>query len=76
MAQNNVFNPTRIDTLNKTNYDTWRIQVQVILVKNDAWAYVQVGQGRQQGQVRHHSHDEPGPTEASVRMHNIQASLG
>ena len=40
MAQNNVFNSTRIDTLNKTNYDTWRIKVQAILVKNDAWAYV------------------------------------
>ena len=36
----NVFNSTRIDTLNKTNYDTWQIQVQAILIKNDAWTYV------------------------------------
>ena len=31
---------TRIETLNKENYDTWKLQMQAVLVKNDAWAYV------------------------------------
>lgn len=25
---------------NKDNYDTWKIQMEALLVKNDAWAYV------------------------------------
>lgn len=29
-----------IEPLNKDNYDTWKIQVQALLIKNDAWAYV------------------------------------
>ncbi|KAK9744324.1 protein of unknown function (DUF4219) [Popillia japonica] len=31
---------TRIETLSKDNYDTWKLQMQALLVKNDAWAYV------------------------------------
>ena len=31
---------TRIETLNKENYDTWKLHMQAVLVKNDAWAYV------------------------------------
>jgi len=27
---------TRIETLNKENYDTWKLQMQAVLVKNDA----------------------------------------
>jgi len=31
---------TRIEALSKENYDTWKLQMQAVLVKNDAWAYV------------------------------------
>ncbi|CAK9818809.1 Retrovirus-related Pol polyprotein from transposon TNT 1-94 [Anthophora quadrimaculata] len=30
----------RIEGLNKENYDTWKIQMRALLVKNDAWCYV------------------------------------
>jgi len=30
----------RIEALNKDDYDTWKLQMQALLVKNDAWAYV------------------------------------
>ena len=30
----------RIEALNKDNYDTWKLQMQALLVKNDAWTYV------------------------------------
>lgn len=30
----------RIETLNKDNYETWRIQMQALLIKNDSWNYV------------------------------------
>jgi len=30
----------RIEALSKDNYDTWKIQMQAMLVKNDAWDYV------------------------------------
>lgn len=30
----------RIETLNKENFDTWKLQMQALLIKNDAWAYV------------------------------------
>lgn len=30
----------RIELLNKENYDTWKIQMEALLVKNDAWNYV------------------------------------
>lgn len=33
-------NTVRIELLNKDNYDTWKIQMQAILIKNEAWAYV------------------------------------
>jgi hypothetical protein len=26
--------------LNKSNYDTWKIQVEALLIKNDTWSYV------------------------------------
>lgn len=29
----------RIEPLNKENYDTWRIQMEALLVKNDLWGY-------------------------------------
>ena len=31
---------TRIEALGKDNYDTWKLQMQAVLIKNDAWAYV------------------------------------
>lgn len=40
MATTNVVNSTRLETLSKDNYDTWRIQVEALLIKNDAWEYV------------------------------------
>lgn len=30
----------RIEPLNKENYDTWKIQVQALLIKNETWKYV------------------------------------
>lgn len=33
-------NVVRIETLNRVNYDTWKLQMQALLVKNDAWGYV------------------------------------
>lgn len=30
----------RIEALHKENYDTWKIQMEALLVKNDAWGYV------------------------------------
>ena len=30
----------RIEMLNKENFDTWKIQMEALLVKNDAWSYV------------------------------------
>lgn len=30
----------RIESLNKDNYDTWKIQMEALLIKNDAWNYV------------------------------------
>lgn len=30
----------RIEPLSKDNYDTWKMQMEAILVKNDAWEYV------------------------------------
>lgn len=36
MASSNV----RIELLNKENFDTWKIQMEALLVKNDAWSYV------------------------------------
>lgn len=30
----------RIEALGRENYDTWKLQVRALLVKNDAWGYV------------------------------------
>lgn len=30
----------RFETLSKENYDTWKIQMRAMLIKNDAWGYV------------------------------------
>lgn len=40
MAHTNTINSTRLETLTKDNYDTWMIQVEALLVKNDTWSYV------------------------------------
>jgi len=40
MASTSVVNSTRIELLTKQNYDTWRIQVEALLVKSDSWPYV------------------------------------
>ena len=31
---------TRIEVLNKDNYDTWKLQMEALLIKSDAWGYV------------------------------------
>ncbi|KOC69198.1 hypothetical protein WH47_07649 [Habropoda laboriosa] len=31
---------TRIEFLNKENFDTWKIQMEALFIKNDAWVYV------------------------------------
>jgi hypothetical protein len=33
-------NSTRFEMLNKSNYDTWKIQVEALLIRNDTWSYV------------------------------------
>lgn len=33
-------NLARIEILNKENYDRWKIQMEALLIKNDAWGYV------------------------------------
>lgn len=33
-------NTVRIELLNKENYDTWKIQMQALLTKNEAWTYM------------------------------------
>lgn len=33
-------NLARVEALNKGNYDTWRMQVEALLVKDDLWQYV------------------------------------
>jgi len=40
MAVANVAHSTRIEQLIKDNYDTWSVQVQALLIKNDVWGYV------------------------------------
>ncbi|KAL0842148.1 hypothetical protein ABMA28_014324, partial [Loxostege sticticalis] len=36
----NIMSTVRIENLGRENYDSWRIQVQAILIKNDLWDYV------------------------------------
>lgn len=36
----NSANISRIECLSKDNYDTWKIQMEALLIKNDAWVYV------------------------------------
>ncbi|KAG7188146.1 hypothetical protein KM043_013365 [Ampulex compressa] len=40
MSGTNTVNSTRIELLTKHNYDTWKIQVEAILVKSDSWPHV------------------------------------
>lgn len=40
MAHASIVNSTRIETLNRNNYDTWSIQVEALLIKADLWEYV------------------------------------
>ena len=40
MAQSMVVISNRVEILDKHKYDTWRIQMQAILIKNNAWPYV------------------------------------
>lgn len=35
-----IMNANRIEPLSKDNYDTWRLQIEALLIKNDAWGYV------------------------------------
>lgn len=36
----NTSSAIRFEQLNKENYDTWKIQIRAVLIKNDAWGYV------------------------------------
>lgn len=40
MAQEGIISSTKMEVLSKDNYDTWKIHVDVLLVKNDMQAYV------------------------------------
>jgi hypothetical protein len=33
-------NVIRIEPLGKENYDTWKLQMEAVLVKNEMWGYV------------------------------------
>jgi len=35
-----MINSTRIEALSKDNYDTWKMQVEALMIKNDLWEYV------------------------------------
>lgn len=35
-----MVNPAKIKLLTKDNYDTWRMQIEAVLIKNDLWEYV------------------------------------
>ncbi|KMQ88628.1 retrovirus-related pol polyprotein from transposon tnt 1-94 [Lasius niger] len=55
MAYASIVNSTRIEMLNRNNYDTWSIQVEALLIKSDLWEYAsgrkvkpEVRQGDQQ----------------------------
>jgi hypothetical protein len=36
----NANSVVRIEVLGRENYDTWKLQMRALLVKNDAWGYV------------------------------------
>lgn len=36
----NTGNVSRIKLLNENNYDTWKLQMQVVLIKADLWKYI------------------------------------
>ncbi|KMQ90721.1 retrovirus-related pol polyprotein from transposon tnt 1-94 [Lasius niger] len=36
----NMVNPAKIELLTKDNYDTWRMQIEAVLIKGDLWEYV------------------------------------
>lgn len=40
MATNSVSSASRIKLLSKNNYDTWSMQVEALLTKNDLWEFV------------------------------------
>ena len=35
----NMMNNSRIELLNKNNYDSWAVQMQAILITNDLWDF-------------------------------------
>lgn len=35
-----MINSTRIEALSKDNCDTWKMQVEALMIKNDLWEYV------------------------------------
>ena len=40
MTHTNIVNSSRLETVSKDNYDTWSIQIEALLIKNDIWGYV------------------------------------
>lgn len=40
MALSSMINSTRIEMFTEENYDTWQIQVEALLIKNDTWSFV------------------------------------
>lgn len=35
-----MVNPSKIELLTMDNYDTWRMQIEAVLIKGDLWEYV------------------------------------
>jgi hypothetical protein len=56
----NAGNVGRIELLGKDNYDTWKLQMQAVLTKNDLWEYVNGGMVK------------PEPGENNANAANIQ----
>ena len=40
MAQTSTTYSMRLELLNRDNYDTWKVQAEALLIKNDSWGYV------------------------------------
>lgn len=66
MATNTV-NSTRIETLTKDNYDTWKIQAEALLVNNDLWEYVSGETPRPEPAAENAAADAKAAADAAIR---------
>jgi hypothetical protein len=45
-------NASRIELLNKDNFDTWKLQIQAVLIKCDLWDYVNGDKAKPEPEVK------------------------